>query len=91
MFGKPGEGGTFSKTGGIIYGDSDNIHTPDSLENTVTDNSLVDAGGGGHAVWLYTLSGGLPNMLRNSTSGETDNMSWDYTTPLGFDSSTPWG
>jgi hypothetical protein len=81
--GKPSYGGTFSKTGGIIYGDSDNIHTPGSTENTATYN-----GGEGHAVWLYTLDGIHPNMLRNSTSGETDNMSWDYTTPVGFDSST---
>ncbi|GHT97182.1 hypothetical protein FACS1894142_1170 [Spirochaetia bacterium] len=85
VYGKPSDGGTFSKTGGIIYGDTDNIHTPGSTENTATHN-----GGQGHAVWLYTLNG-TPNQLRNATAGAVDDISWDGTTAVGFDSSTNAG
>ncbi|GHV16386.1 hypothetical protein FACS189493_2150 [Spirochaetia bacterium] len=85
VFSKPGEVSTFSKTGGIIYGDTDNIHTPGSTENTATHN-----GGQGHAVWLYTLNG-TDNQLRNTDAGPSVNMSWDGTTAEGFDDSTPWG
>jgi hypothetical protein len=38
---------TFTKTGGIIYGDTDNTHTPGSAENTVLKGS-------GHTVKLIT-------------------------------------
>jgi hypothetical protein len=48
--------GTFTKKGGIIYGDTDAIHTPDSAENTATN-------GKGHSVWT---NGGKK---RNTTAG----------------------
>jgi hypothetical protein len=38
-----GENATFTKKGGIIYGDTDTTHAPDSTENTATN-------GHGHAV-----------------------------------------
>ncbi|GHV80525.1 hypothetical protein AGMMS49944_23160 [Spirochaetia bacterium] len=85
VFSKPGEVSTFNKTGGIIYGDTDNIHTPGSTENTVVNGAF-----GGHAVWLYTLNG-TDNQLRNADAGPSVNVSWDGTTPIGFDASTPWG
>ena len=77
-----GLGCTFDKTGGIIYGDTDNTHTPGSNENTVPDN------GGGCAAWLTTPNG---NRVRNSTAGVDDNMSWDGTNLEGFDEITGWG
>ncbi|GHT69121.1 hypothetical protein FACS1894110_17990 [Spirochaetia bacterium] len=74
--------GIFSKTGGTIYGDTDNIHTPGSTENT----SNI-----GHAVFLGRGGRPDPNLLRNSTAGEGDNISWDGTNVEGFDGETTAG
>jgi hypothetical protein len=54
----------FTKTGGIIYGDSDNIHTPGSTENT----AAID----GHAVYLAA------GKVRNNKVDATDNLSASY-------------
>jgi hypothetical protein len=48
--------GTFTKRGGIIYGDTNTTHTADSTENTALN-------GDGHAVYLYN------GKKRNSTAG----------------------
>ncbi|GHT68978.1 hypothetical protein FACS1894110_17590 [Spirochaetia bacterium] len=76
------KGGIFSKTGGTIYGDTDNIHTPGSTENTANIGNAVFLGRGGRPD---------PNLLRNSTAGEGDNMSWDGTNAEGFDGETTAG
>jgi hypothetical protein len=54
---------TFTKNGGLIYGDSDNIHTPGSTENTTVSGS-------GHAVYV---SGSLVKK-RDGTAGPADNL-----------------
>jgi hypothetical protein len=54
-------GGTFTKTGGgIIYGDTNNTHAAEDIENTATS-------GGGHAV--YVQSG---PKKRNGTAWQGD-------------------
>jgi hypothetical protein len=53
-------GGTFTKKGGTIYGDTDTVHTENSAENTATS-------GKGHAVY-----GG--DKMRNSTAAATVNL-----------------
>jgi hypothetical protein len=50
--------GSFAKSGGTIYGDTDTIHTPGADENTAT-------GGEGHAVYYGADSG----YYRNDTLG----------------------
>ncbi|MDR1898415.1 MAG: hypothetical protein LBQ55_00215 [Treponema sp.] len=60
---------TFTKTGGTVYGDDDNIHTPGSAENTA-------ASGGGHAVYYFD---GSASYYRAATLGEDDDIS---TNPL---------
>jgi hypothetical protein len=64
--------GTFRKTGGVIYGDTDYTHTAGSTENTATS---------GHAVYL------TEGKQRNATVGTTVNLyaarassgeSWSY-------------
>jgi hypothetical protein len=44
----------FTKTGGTIYGDMDNTHTPGSTENTAPSTS--NPGTNGHAVFLEKTS-----------------------------------
>jgi hypothetical protein len=66
----------FNKTGGFIYGDSDNTHTAGNTENTVT----YPASGRGHAV-IYTNSAryrdsDLGSEDDISTSNLTTNWSW---------------
>jgi hypothetical protein len=51
----------FSKTGGIIYGDTNTTHTAGSTENTATN-------GKGHAVYVST------SRYRNSTAGTDVNL-----------------
>ncbi|MDR3283896.1 MAG: hypothetical protein LBS97_01815 [Treponema sp.] len=64
--------GSFTKTGGTIYGDTNNTHTADSTENTAFYND-------GHAV--YVSSSGKK---RNSTAGMGVNLdssttaNWEY-------------
>ncbi|MFP3090523.1 autotransporter adhesin family protein [Treponema sp. TIM-1] len=73
--------GTFRKTGGIIYGDSNATHTPGSTENTATTLS-------GHAVYLPSSSG--TGKTRNADAGPGLTLyasrsdlsdSWTYTDP----------
>jgi hypothetical protein len=54
-----GTGQTFTKTGGIVYGDSpaNTTHTPGSTANTATDTTPANIGKNGHAVLLYRYSG----------------------------------
>jgi hypothetical protein len=59
------ETGTFTKTGGTIYGDTDTTHTAGSDENTAT-------GGDGHAVY-YNVSPIAKK--RHTTLGPGDNIS----------------
>jgi hypothetical protein len=56
--------GTFTKTGGIIYGDTDTTHTAGNDENTA-------ASGNGHAVYVYDAS--IPK-IRNATAGAGVNL-----------------
>ncbi|MDR2144159.1 MAG: hypothetical protein LBP29_07300, partial [Treponema sp.] len=56
-----GMSGTFTKTGGIIYGDTDTTHTPNSTENTA-------ASGNGHAVYVSSTK------KRDSTAGAGINL-----------------
>jgi uncharacterized repeat protein (TIGR02543 family) len=67
------DGGSFSKTGGLIYGDTDAIHTPGSTENTAKYGNT-----GGHAVYYETNSG---NYYRNATLDTGDNISTGDTLP----------
>jgi hypothetical protein len=60
-------GGSFTKKGGTIYGDTDTAHTAGSTENTASS-------GNGHAVYLYNSS-----KKRNSTAGPTVNLYANYT------------
>ncbi|GHV50078.1 hypothetical protein AGMMS49579_03100 [Spirochaetia bacterium] len=67
-----GENATFTKTGGIIYGDTDTTHTPGSTENTALNSR-------GHAVSL------AHRIRRNATAGEeitlyakNENGVWTY-------------
>jgi hypothetical protein len=46
--------GTFTKTGGTVYGDTNNTHTLGSAENTAT--STENLGKNGHAVFLQKSS-----------------------------------
>jgi hypothetical protein len=62
----------FIKTGGIIYGDDDNIHTPGSTENTATVATNLDTNG--HAVFLQKLSP-TAYYYRNETLTGADNIS----------------
>jgi hypothetical protein len=71
--------GTFRKTGGVIYGDTDATHTAGSTENTATS-------GLGHGVYL---NGGK---RRNATAGAAVNLyaarassggSWSYNDTSG--------
>ncbi|MDR1898605.1 MAG: bacterial Ig-like domain-containing protein [Treponema sp.] len=68
--------GTFSKTGGVINGDTD--HTPGDTENTATN----DDGGQvwGHAVFY---NGGSDYYYRNATLGAGDDISTDTLPPSG--------
>jgi hypothetical protein len=60
--------GSFAKSGGgIIYGDTDNTHTPGSTENTTIGGSNI----WGHAVYYYKDSG----YYRNDTLGAGDDIS----------------
>jgi hypothetical protein len=61
---------SFTKKGGIIYGDTDAVHTPGSVENTAADNN-------GHAVWL---DGG---QKRNSDAGTEVNLYAGYNAAAG--------
>jgi hypothetical protein len=65
---------TFTKTGGTIYGDTDNTHTPGGNENTATSGHP----GNGHAVLYYY------SKYRDSTLNTGDNIS------TGDLSSPPW-
>jgi hypothetical protein len=56
-------GGTFTKSGGIIYGDIDNTHNPGDIENTALS-------GNGHAV--STADGG--GKKRNGTADSEVNL-----------------
>jgi hypothetical protein len=56
-----GGSGSFNKSGGIIYGDTDSIHTPGTNENT--------ARAGGHAAYVITGP-----KQRDSTAGPGDNL-----------------
>jgi hypothetical protein len=59
--------GEFTKTGNaVIYGDTDNIHTPGSTENAATD-------GDGHAVYWQRQDGSYKR--RDSTLGPGVNIS----------------
>jgi hypothetical protein len=69
-------GGAFTKIGGIIYGDTDNTHTPGSNENTATSSS--DTGKNGHAVFLDKFS---VCYYRNEDLTGTDNISTMATLP----------
>jgi hypothetical protein len=60
-------GGSFTKTGGTIYGDTDTTHTPDSTENTATS-------GNGHAVFSYVTDLEEITKKRNSTAGPEVNL-----------------
>ncbi|MDR2053722.1 MAG: hypothetical protein LBP80_09930 [Treponema sp.] len=75
--------GTFTKKGGIIYGDTDAIHTPDSAENTA-------AAGSGYAVWLR----GGQGKKRNSGAGTGVNLYAGYnadTDSWSYNDSSPGG
>jgi predicted outer membrane repeat protein len=64
-----GEGAVFTKTGGVLYGDTDQIHTPNSTENTASND--------GHAVFIrFSPSPMLPpyGTPYNGTYFETDNL-----------------
>jgi hypothetical protein len=74
-------GTTFTKTGGIIYGDTDNTHTAGSTENTAT--VTTNLGKNGHAVFLQKYSP-TAYYYRNETLGTGDNIS--TTDPLPDDS-----
>jgi hypothetical protein len=56
-------GNPFSKTGGIIYGDTNTVHTADSDENTASN-------GNGHAVYCLVSS----SRKRNATAGPDVNL-----------------
>jgi hypothetical protein len=66
------ENSSFSKTGGTIYGDTDNTHTPNSDENTATSGNT-----NGHAVYYRAPSGGSNQYYRNATLDTGDNISTD--------------
>jgi uncharacterized repeat protein (TIGR02543 family) len=72
-------GSSFSKTGGVIYGDTDITHTAGSAENTATS-------GVGHAV--YSDRGAY---YRDTTLNAGDNISTDDTLPANSgDSLNNW-
>jgi hypothetical protein len=60
-------GGTFTKTRCVIYGDTDNTHTADSTENTVLSGYC-------HAVFSIVSD---TSRKRNSTAGTGMNMDSD--------------
>jgi hypothetical protein len=82
---------TFTKTGGVIYGDTNAAHTAGANENTATEG----ASGWGHAVF-WVMDGGLRPTgsgasttidgarYRDATLTETDNLSTN-------DTATNWG
>jgi hypothetical protein len=55
--------GTFTKSGGTIYGDTDTTYTAGSTENTATN-------GNGHAVYVASS----PVKKRNKTAGQTEGL-----------------
>ncbi|MDR1108149.1 MAG: hypothetical protein LBL19_03850, partial [Spirochaetaceae bacterium] len=61
-------GGTFNKTGGVIYGDTDGTHTAGSTENTATSGNTY-----GHAVDYYI--DGSNSYYRDATLNAGDNIS----------------
>jgi uncharacterized repeat protein (TIGR02543 family) len=65
---------SFTKTGGIIYGDTNAIHTPGSNENTVKYGNTW-----GHAVYYLKDSG--KEYYRDATLNATDNISTGDTLP----------
>jgi uncharacterized repeat protein (TIGR02543 family) len=69
-----GSSSSFSKTNGIIYGDTDAVHTPDSTENTATSGNTQ-----GHAV--YYRSPASDNYYRDTTLGTGNNISTAVTLP----------
>jgi hypothetical protein len=70
--------GDFTKTGGIIYGDTDNTHTPNGTENTAVSGNTC-----GHAVgYAITDAGGPPTICyRDDTLTDTDDISTGDTLP----------
>jgi hypothetical protein len=65
---------SFTKTGGIIYGDTDTTHTPGSNENTVKYGNTW-----GHAVYYYVA---YPDYYyRDATLNAGDNISTGDTLP----------
>jgi hypothetical protein len=58
---------TFTKTGGVIYGDTNTTHTAGSMENTA-------ASGNGHAVNVIVNSSTDTCKIRNSTAGTGVNL-----------------
>jgi hypothetical protein len=64
-------GGSFGKTGGIIYGDMDNTHTQGSTENTATSGNTY-----GHAVHYQLATGTLTlnYYYRDTILGEEDDI-----------------
>jgi hypothetical protein len=65
---------TFTKTGGVICGDTDNTHTPGSDENTATAGYT-----NGHAVYYHFNS----DYYRNATLNAGNDISTE-------DTSTGW-
>jgi hypothetical protein len=80
------EHGTFEKTGGTIYGDIDNLHTPNSTENTATGLGSTY----GHAV--YYAKDASNQYYRNAALDSTTsgNISTDTLPADASDTSTPW-
>jgi hypothetical protein len=60
--------GSFSKTKGVIYGDTDGTHTPGSTENTARAGNTY-----GHAVFYYY--GSSASYYRDTTLDTGDNLS----------------
>jgi hypothetical protein len=65
-----GSSSSFSKTGGVIYGDTDGTHTAGSTENTATYGTTY-----GHAVDYYYDAGSSAYYYRDDTLNAGDNIS----------------
>jgi hypothetical protein len=73
--------GTFSKTGGTIYGEdtaNTTSHQPGSPANTATNSA--NSGKNGHAVALFLDLSSSKLFYRNGTLGPTDNLTTDGVT-----------